>query len=164
LARSLEQLLQDEVRAAGFELYDWSLKPAGKRGRLLRVSLHSDEGVNLDDCADVSRRLSRALEAEELIRGRYILEVSSPGMDRPLLHPRHFEIALGRVARIQLSTEDRGRRDLEGRIMGLEDGDLILEITEREERIPMDRIAKARLVPQFPGRRRKSAGSSGGKK
>ncbi len=164
MPRGLDQLLREEVRAAGFELYDWSLKPAGKRGRLLRISIHSDDGVNLDHCAAVSRALGRALDAEELIEGRYILEVSSPGMDRPLTRPRHYEIAKGRIAKVRQRLADGGGRSLEGEILGLEGSVLVLKADEAEERIPLDDIEKARLVPQFPGRQRKATGPTGGKK
>jgi ribosome maturation factor RimP len=162
--RALDPLLREEVREAGFELYDWSLKSAGKRGRLLQISIHSDEGVNLDQCAAVSRALGRALEAEDLIEGRYVLEVSSPGMDRPLMSPRHYEIAKGRIARVQQRQAENGSRTLEGEVLGLEGSVLVLKMDETEERIPLAEIDRARLVPQFPGRDRKSAGPTGGKK
>lgn len=161
MGRNLEQLLLEEAREAGFEIYDWSLKPAGKRGRLLKVAIHSEAGVTLDDCARVSRVLGRALDHAELIEGRYTLEVSSPGMDRPLLRPRHYEIARGRLARLQLGD---GSRVLEGTIGELEGGVLRLEREEGTERIPLKDIHKARLVPQFPGRERQAKGSTGGKK
>ncbi|MBC8367422.1 ribosome maturation factor RimP [bacterium] len=164
MPRGLDQLLREEVREAGFELYDWSLKAAGKRGRLLQVSIHSDKGVNLDQCAAVSRTLGRALEAEDLIEGRYILEVSSPGMDRPLMSPRHYEIARGRIARVQHRQGENASRTLEGEVLGLEGSVLVLKSDEAEERIPLAEIDRARLVPQFPGRKRKSAGPTGGKK
>jgi ribosome maturation factor RimP len=164
MVRNLEQMLQEEIRTAGFELYDWSLRPGGKRGLMLRISVHSDKGVNLDHCAAVSRALGRALDKEELIEGRYVLEVSSPGMDRPLVSRRHFEIALGLMARVQERLDEGNVRDLEGKILSLENDTLVLNVQDNEERVALKNITKARLVPQFPGRNRKSAGPTGGKK
>ena len=163
MSGDLERLLQEEVRKAGFEIYDWSLKPAGKRGKRLLVTLHAEKGVNLDDCAAVSRSLGRALDATEIIAGRYVLEVSSPGMDRPLSQPRHYEICKGSIARIQVR-EGEAERTLEGRIGELRDDILELEMPEGVERVPMESIGKARLIPQFPARKRERKGHTGGKK
>ena len=95
----LERLLEAEVHGAGFKLYHWRVIPGGRR-RILRVFVHGDEGVNLDDCARISRRLGPAIEAAEAIQGSYTLEISTPGMDRTLHEVWHYELALGLKARV----------------------------------------------------------------
>ena len=154
--------MEVEVRRAGFMLYHWSLKPAGRR-RILKVFLHSEEGVNLDDCARVSRRLGVVLEEEEAIEGSFVLEVSSPGLDRMLLQPWHYEISCGQRVRLVLNLESEGSRSLEGVLLGLESGDVLLRVDDREERFPLAAISKARVLPDL-SLRKVAENSDGGKR
>lgn len=162
MEEKLAQLLESEVNRAGFELYHWLLGSGNRRGRLLKVLIHGEKGVNLDDCAAVSRAIGRALESEDVIQGAYVLEVSSPGMDRDLLTPRHYEIAKGYLARVTLSENEGESRTVEGEILGLDENCVVLAAAEGEERLPLEEIRRARLIPQFPGRGKSSKGSAGG--
>ena len=151
MRESLERLLSEEIRQQGYELYHWSLRPAGKR-RVLLVFLHGEKGVGLDDCARVSRRLGAAIEESESVEGSYVLEVSSPGIDRPLLNRRHFELAEGRRIRLVERRED-GDRSLEGILTGVDEDAIRLETKGGEERLPLEAIDKARVVPEISTRR-----------
>ncbi len=159
---SLERLLEAEVRDAGFTLYHWRLRPGGKR-RILQVFLHSEGGVLLDECARVSRRLAAAIEEAGAIDGPYVLEVSSPGLDRALLKPWHYEISRGARIRLVQKQGPEESRSLEGTILGL-DGDCVrLGIEDQEEVLPLSTISKARVVPELSIRRGKATNSDGGK-
>ena len=104
----------------------------------------------MDDCQRVSHQVSGVLDVVDPIIGQYTLEVSSPGLDRPLFAPEHFERFAGSEVRIQLRELLDGRRKLIGRLLGMRDGDVALVDSEaREWRIPLEQIEKARLVPEF---------------
>jgi len=153
---SLEALLEATVRREGFTLYHWSLKPGGRR-RILRVFLHREDGVGLDDCARVSRRLSAALEEADAVAGSYVLEVSSPGVDRPLLEPWHFEAALGERIRLQQDLGDQGRRSLEGVLLSCEGGQIRLQLGDGEEQLALESISRAKVMPVLKMRRERES-------
>lgn len=100
---TLEELLSPVVAAAGLDLDGVTLTPAGRR-RLLRVTVDADDGVSLDAVAEVSQAISAALDSSDAMGATpYVLEVSSPGVDRPLTEPRHWRRATGRLVRVGLS-------------------------------------------------------------
>jgi ribosome maturation factor RimP len=117
--------------------------------RVLRVYIDRPEGINVDDCSAVSYQLSGLLDVEDPIPGRYQLEVSSPGMDRPLFKLEHFDRFRGEMARIQLSRPLEGRRRYKARLQGVDGQDVLLLDEETPLRIPYDLIEKARLSPEF---------------
>ncbi len=151
MRESLEKLLAEEIRQEGYELYHWSLRPAGKR-RVLLVLLHGEQGVGLDDCARVSRRLGAAIEESETVEGSYVLEVSSPGIDRQLLNRRHFELAEGSRIRL-VERREEGDRTLEGVLTGVDEDAIRLETKGGEERLSLEAVDKARVVPEISTRR-----------
>ena len=151
MRESLERLLAEEIREEGYELYHWSLRPTGKR-RMLQIFLHGEKGVGLDDCARVSRRLGVAIEESEGVEGSYVLEVSSPGIDRLLITRRHFELAEGSRIRL-VERREEGDRSLEGLLIGVEEDAIRLEMKGGEERLPLEAIDKARVVPAISIRR-----------
>lgn len=117
---------------------------------LLRIYIDSETGVTLDDCQRVSHQVSGVLDVEDPIGGPYTLEVSSPGLDRPLCEARHFTRFAGSEVRVQLKELLEGRRKLVGRLIGMQGDDLVItDSTGREWRIPLERIEKARLVPEL---------------
>jgi len=107
-----------------------------------------DGGVTVDDCADVSRAVSAVLDVEDPIAGAYRLEVSSPGLDRPLLKPADFERFKGFAAKVELGRPLDGRKRFQGRLAGVADKDVMLrdEDAGAEFRLPLAEIASARLV------------------
>lgn len=142
----LVELLEPTVEGMGYELV--GVEFDGHQ-RVLRVYIDRPEGITVDDCSAVSYQLSGLLDVEDPIPGRYQLEVSSPGMDRPLFKLEHFDRFRGEMARIQLSRPLEGRRRYKARLQGVEGQDVLLLDEETPLRIPYDLIDKARLSPEF---------------
>lgn len=149
----LQQLLQPAVEALGFEL--WGLEISGGSGKrkLLRLYIDSSQGVGVDDCAAVSHQVSGVLDVEEPISGEYVLEVSSPGMDRPLYQLEQYARYLGQRAKIKLRYAYEGRRNFEGTLVAVEGEDVVLRVDDEEYLLPYDTIERARLVPDFSSQR-----------
>jgi len=147
---TLEALIEPVVTALGYELVGIEHLSQGRRS-LLRLYIDSDQGITLDDCERVSHQVSGLLDVEEPIRGDYTLEVSSPGLDRPLFKPEHYQRFVGHKVRLRLHAPLNGRRKYVGLIEGLAaDGTLVLEV-EGEGRLDLSLgdIDKANLVPEF---------------
>jgi ribosome maturation factor RimP len=144
--QALYALLGPVVADLGYEL--WGLEQVSAPGRaLLRVYIDSAAGISVDDCARVSRRVAGVLDVEDPIRGPYDLEVSSPGLDRPLFTPAQFERFVGREVRLRLKAKLNGQRRIAGTIASAGGGSLEIESGEKRCEVPMDLIEQARLVP-----------------
>ncbi|WP_030322419.1 ribosome maturation factor RimP [Streptomyces flavochromogenes] len=150
----LRGLVEPLVHARDLDLEEIEVSRAGRRG-LLRIVVDSDEGVELDACAELSRAISEKLdETDAMGEGEYVLEVSSPGADRPLTEHRHYVRATGRLARFQLTT-DGAAEELVARIMAVDEDGLDLEVPGVKGRKPTARrvafadIAKARVEIEF---------------
>ncbi|MFQ5878267.1 MAG: ribosome maturation factor RimP [Acidobacteriota bacterium] len=134
------------VEFAGMEMVHLEMK-RGPGGWVLRLFIDKEGGVTLDDCSRISRRLSAQLDVDDPIPHRYTLEVSSPGLERPLFSDRDFERFAGRMLR--LSTREPlagGRRNFRGRLLGLRDGVVHLALEGGEEiAVPREQVASARL-------------------
>jgi ribosome maturation factor RimP len=157
----LRELLEPLVTAQELDLEEVSVSPAGKR-RVLRVVVDSDEGVLLDTCAELSRTISDALDATDAMgSGEYVLEVTSPGADRPLTLHRHYVRATGRLVRFQLAAGG----ELTARIEQVDEDGLDLEVPGVKGRKPtarrlaFDEIAKARVEIEF--NRKQTTGPAG---
>lgn len=142
----LKQLLEPAIEGLGYELIELESRVGGKDG-VLRVFIDSEKGIDLDDCETVSRQISTLLDVEDPIPGRYSLEVSSPGLDRPLTKAEHFRRFAGEDIRVKLSVPLEGRRNFRGAIRGVDDDSVEVEVDGELHRLPMARIASARLVP-----------------
>jgi ribosome maturation factor RimP len=136
-----EDWLRRTLEGLGFELVDVESSRSG----LLRVFIDIPRGITVDDCARVSSHLSRALAVEGIDYER--LEISSPGLDRPLKKLSDFERFAGREASIRLKLPRDGRRRFEGRLVGVEAGHIVLEVGGVRERLAFEEIDRARLVP-----------------
>ena len=136
-----EEWLRRTLEGLGFELVDVESSRSG----LLRVFIDSPRGITVDDCARVSHHLTRALSVEGIDYER--LEVSSPGLDRPLKKLSDYERFAGREASVKLKLPRDGRRRFEGTIAGVEDGRIVLEVEGVRERLAFEDIDRARLVP-----------------
>jgi len=150
----LRGLLEPLVGKKGLDLEEIEVTPAGKR-RVLRVVVDSDEGVELDTCAEISRTLSEVLdETEAMGASPYVLEVTSPGADRPLTEQRHYRRAAGRLIKANL-TETAGGGEVVARITGVDEEGVDLEVPGVKGRKPTRRrlafgeIAKARVEIEF---------------
>ncbi len=147
--KTLRRMLAAVVETMGYELVGVEFH-ARQDNALLRIYIDSENGIGLDDCQRVSHQLSGVLEVEDPITGRYTLEVSSPGLDRPLFEAGHFTRFAGSEVRVQLRELLEGRRKLVGRLLGMRDDDVVIVDGEgREWRVPLERIEKARLVPEL---------------
>ena len=149
--------LEQRVAALGFELVDVRWGGTGKRPllqlRIDRPAADAGEGVTVDDCASVSRGLEAWLDEHEALSDRYTLEVSSPGVDRPLVRPADYRRFRGEQVVVQGNEELLGKqRRLEGELLGLEEtgeggGTVRLKLPGGNEvDVPLDRIRKANLV------------------
>ncbi|MEQ1437724.1 ribosome maturation factor RimP [Fontimonas sp. SYSU GA230001] len=156
LRERLQQMLEPVVEALGYELLLLEFAPSTKSG-LLRLYIDRAEagpgespgGITIDDCERVSREVAAVLDVEDPISSGYRLEVSSPGLDRPLVKPAHFERFVNEQARVQLLAPLGGRRRFVGWIRGVRDGRLNLETKEGAVEIPLADIDRARLVPDY---------------
>lgn len=142
----LVELLEPVVQGLG---YEWVGAEFDGHQRVLRIYIDTPEGVTLEDCSKVSYQVSGVLDVEDPIPGRYQLEVSSPGLDRPLYTLEHFERFKGAMVRLQLSSALDGRRRFKARVAGVEGREVLLLEDGQNYRIPFDLIEKARLSPEF---------------
>ncbi|MER2526450.1 MAG: ribosome maturation factor RimP [Candidatus Competibacter denitrificans] len=147
--QKVKRLLAVAVEGMGYELVGVEFHARPDRS-LLRVYIDGEKGITLDDCQRVSHQLGGVLDVEDLIVGRYTLEISSPGLDRPLFEPQHFIRFAGSEVRVQLRELVEGRRKLVGRLLGMREDDVVIvDGAGREWRVPLERIEKARLVPEL---------------
>jgi ribosome maturation factor RimP len=141
----LEKVVEPAVIGMGYELVDVQ---ASNGGRLVRLFIDKPGGVTIDDCADISRHLTRVLAVEGIDYER--LEVSSPGLDRPLRKERDFARFAGQRAEVRMRTPDAsGRRKFVGLLHGAQGGQVSLEVEGHLVALALDDVDKARLVPEL---------------
>ncbi|APE31013.1 ribosome maturation factor RimP [Halomonas aestuarii] len=145
---ALHALIEPVVSAMGFELWGIDHLSQGKHSRLV-IYIDHEDGVSVDDCADVSRQVSAVLDVEDPVPGEYRLEVSSPGMDRPLFSLDQFERYAGHVVTVKLRVPFDGRRKFKGLLAGIENDEVLLQVDGEEYCFPIEGIDQARVVPQF---------------
>ena len=144
LQQRVRELIEPSVERLGFDLVavEWV---GATRGRVLRISVEAPGGVTAEDCVRVSHHVSPLLDAADPIEGSYHLEVSSPGIDRPVQRVEDFERFAGFRCKIRLA-EGPPRRRYTGVIGPIEDGDLLFSVDGTEHRLPLDLIERAHLV------------------
>ena len=136
------------ARSVGMDVVDVEWK-VGKE-RFLRVYIDKPEGISHKDCEIVSNQLSVILDVEDLVPGPpYILEVSSPGLDRKLTKPAEYERFKGRLARISMQEPVENQKFFEGRLAGFTDGKVQIDVKGRVIALPVEGIRKANLVVEF---------------
>jgi ribosome maturation factor RimP len=146
LVRDLTQLFEPVVESMGYELVGVEFNAGGGHGTL-RVYIDREQGVSLDDCAAISHQLSGILDVEEPIKQAYDLEISSPGIDRPLFKLGDFERFIGSTAKIKLAVGVQGRRNFKGRLQAVADEKMItIEVDGEQFDLPYADIARANLV------------------
>ena len=135
----------------GFELVDVELKQA-KAEKLVRIFVDRPGGIGLADLQSVSEEVSAILDAEDPIEGHYTLEVSSPGLDRPLRGEADYRRFVGRLANLSSYEPVEGRRHWTGRIVGCDDGIVTLELEKEKAsaRVPLAKLSHGRLEVEFP--------------
>jgi ribosome maturation factor RimP len=147
--RDLTELFEPVIDSMGYELVGVEFVAAGKHATL-RVYIDREQGVNLDDCAAISHQISGILDVEEPIQQAYDLEVSSPGIDRPLFKLADFERFAGKTAKIKLAVALQGRKNFKGRLQGVADSKRVtIEVDGEMFDLPYADIARANLVSEF---------------
>ncbi|MCZ2721136.1 ribosome maturation factor RimP [Marinomonas sp. 15G1-11] len=146
----LEDLIRPVVEGLGYEFWGMEYLAQGKDS-VLRIFIETDleSGISVDDCAKVSRQASSILDVEDPITGEYNLEVSSPGLDRPLFNLSQYEKYIGSIISLRLRVPFDGRRKFKGLLTALENDDVVIRVDQEEYLLPIDLIEKANLVPQF---------------
>lgn len=138
-------LAEAVARMMGFEIVDVEWAQHGGR-MILRVFIDREGGVTVDDCEQFSEAFGRQLDLEDVIDSRYYLEVSSPGVERALTRPEHYESFKGRLAEVRTRKPISGRKKFTGTVRGIDGDAAVLCLEEGEEvRIPLETISKANL-------------------
>jgi ribosome maturation factor RimP len=145
---NVQNLIEPVISALGYELVGIEYLSQGRRS-LLRIYIDHADGINVHDCERVSHQVSGVLDVEDVIRGQYTLEVSSPGLDRPLFTKEQFERFIGSEVNIRLSIALDGRKKFKGVLRGIDDSNVLLFADEQEFSLPFNAIEKANLVPNF---------------
>jgi ribosome maturation factor RimP len=151
MRRNLTQLwdlLEPVIVGMGYELVEIEYQPNPKHG-VLRIYIDHEQGIGLDDCKQVSDQVSALMDVEDPIPGHYNLEVSSPGLDRPLRTLEDFERFTGEMARIRLGMPLGGQRNFKGRLTGVEGDAVVLDCENGQVKLPLASIDRARLAPDF---------------
>jgi ribosome maturation factor RimP len=142
---SLENVIEPVITGMGYELVDVQ---ASNGGRFLRLFIDKPQGINVDDCAAVSRQLTRVFEVEGIEYDR--LEVSSPGLDRPLRKPADFARFVGQKAEVRMRHPDaNGRRKFAGVLRGTDAGQVRMEVDGQTVALALDDVERAKLVPEL---------------
>lgn len=144
----LRALIEPSVRALNFELVDVELAGSGESMRL-RVYIDSPHGIDVEDCARVSRQLSAVLDVEDPIPGRYSLEVSSPGLDRPLVKREDYQRFIGAVIKAKTVEPILGRKNFTGRLQHVAADHIVIEVDKEAYDLTFTNIERARLVPEL---------------
>jgi ribosome maturation factor RimP len=158
----IREIVERVAQSSGLELVDLELHGGGK-SRMLRIYIDKPDGVTHEDCANVSREAGTILDVEDAVPGgSYLLEVSSPGLDRKLSKPDDFRRFTGSLVKLMTREPIGGNRHFEGRLKSFEDGCLTLELTPRKKSkkhepvepgteiaVDLGNVEKANLVPEF---------------
>lgn len=148
LERKLTEMLIAPVEALGFELVGVEFVRAGKHS-ILRVFIDHEDGIDVDNCADASHQISAVLDVEDIITAEYDLEVSSPGMDRPLFNSAHYTLVVGETITVKLSIPQNGRRNFKGLLLKCENDTILVKVDNEEFSLAIANIEKGNLVPNF---------------
>lgn len=145
--KELQAIIQPVVEGFGFEYVGCEMIGQGKHS-LLRVYVDKQDadGVHIDNCAAISRQLSATLDVEDIIKGQYQLEVSSPGLERPLFTSAHFQRFVGNKIKVRLTAPIENQKQFVGFLKAVEDDGILLHSNEKDFRIPWGAIFKANVV------------------
>ncbi|MFT6528920.1 MAG: ribosome maturation factor RimP [Psychrosphaera sp.] len=141
-------MLTPAVSALGFDLLGIEFVRAGSHSTL-RIFIDHENGITVDNCADVSRQASAILDVEDPITNEYSLEVSSPGVDRPLFTLAHFAAVVGEEVSVKLNVPQDGRRNFKGTLVSIEDDMINVEVDNQVFSLLIDNVSKANLIAKF---------------
>ena len=148
-AAQIEQLIAPVLADMGYEIVRVQLSGGSGRQTLQIMAEKPDGTMSIDDCTEASRAISALLEVEDPISTAYTLEVSSPGIDRPLTRLKDFDRYAGHLAKVELQAPFQGQKRFTGTLKGVEEGTIVLSLEgddEKEMRLTFDELAKAKLV------------------
>ena len=145
MQRALDNLIKNTVEGLGFILWGFEYRPHGESA-LLRIFIEKAEGISVDDCALVSRQIGAVLDVEDTIPVAYILEVSSPGMDRVLFTAKQYQDYIGDKIKIRTRTKINDRRNFKGSLIGADDKIVTVKVDNEDFAIPYESIDRARLI------------------
>lgn len=148
--KQLEDILRPVVEGLGYEFWGIEFRSQGHQSRLrVFIDAADDDGISIDDCEKVSRQISGVMDVEDPIQSEYTLEVSSPGMDRPLFRLEQYQNFVGYQVQLKLRMAFEGRRKFQGLIKGVEGDEVVILVDDHEYLLPFDSIEKANIVPVF---------------
>jgi len=151
ILEKVRQLAAPLAAQEGMELVDVEFGGGGGR-QILRIYIDRQGGVSLEDCTSISRALSAALDVEDPLQGSYDLEVSSPGLDRPLRTPEHFQKYAGEKVRVKTFgplPECENRKTFVGILKGYENGRVVVDVDGKVFNVPHGQVSKANVEPIF---------------
>ncbi len=143
----IEELLLPGAETLGLELV--AVELSGGDTSIVRIYIDTPDGITVDDCAKASRQFSAILDVEDPISNKYTLEVSSPGMDRPLAKPLHFKAVVGQDVKIKMATLVDGRRRFTGELIEATDEFAVVEVDGEQSELPYSDMDRARLIPVY---------------
>ena len=144
--QDLTALFEPVIQSMGYELVGVEFQGSVQHGTL-RVYIDHENGIGVDDCAAISRQISAILDVEEPIQQAYDLEVSSPGLNRPLFKPADYELFTDRLVKIKMAVPVDGRRNFKGVIQGVKQSKIVQVMVDNESyELPINDIAKANLI------------------
>ena len=144
----LWELFEPVVTGMGFELVEIEFN-AHPKNKILRLYIDKENGILIEDCTAVSRQVSALIDVEDPIDGFFNLEVSSPGLDRPMRKIEDYERFKGEMVKIKTSMPQNGQRNFKGQILGTEKDSIIIMFEEKEVSLLLSTIEKARLIPNI---------------
>lgn len=139
------ELVTPIIESGGYELVDVEYVKEGA-DYYLRVYADKEGGITIDDCVDISRALEKKLDERDFIPDAYILEVSSPGLTRPLKKEKDFARSIGKLVDVKLYRPQNGRKDLEGRLKSYDEAEIVITVEKEEVSIKRSDIAMIRLA------------------
>ncbi len=144
----LWELFEPVISGMGYDLIEIEHFPNPKHG-VLRLYIDKEGGVLIEDCSAVSRQISALIDVEDPVRGKFNLEVSSPGLDRPLRRVKDFQRFTGSKVKLKTAVPLDGQRNFSGRLLEANDQVVVIETDSEELSLPMNVIEKARIVPEY---------------
>ncbi len=144
----LQSMLDECIDRYGYELVHFELV-GRETSRVLRLYIDAPGGINLEDCTFVSQQIGKLLDLEDPIPGRYTLEVSSPGVERPLAKPEHFKQYLGERVEVLTHRKCDERRRFLGKLLSADDTQLVIDVDTNSYTIDFSNVRKANLKPEF---------------
>lgn len=144
VVRRAWETLEEPIKQHGYELIEVEFGSSSGR-RALRLFIDSEAGIGLDDCQTITRLVDPLLDTEDFIEGNYVLEVSSPGFDRPLRRPQDFERFIGEAVKVKTYVPVKGRKRIKGFLKAFESGMITIESDEAVYNVHLENLKKANL-------------------